>query len=92
MDSGEGGERGEHGGQRVVHARRRHREDRAHAVVSRELAISFHAFTRCSAEAVQQYVTFFFMKYRIAEDIDAKEVAFVQYVYPMLTTSEMRLV
>jgi hypothetical protein len=32
------------------------------------------------------------MKYRIAEDIDAKEVAFVQYVYPMLTTSEMRLV
>lgn len=40
LDSGEGGERGEHGGWRVIHAGRWHREDPACAVVSRELAIS----------------------------------------------------
>ena len=39
----------------------------------------FHAFARLSTEAIQ-YVTVF-MKYRITDDIDAKEVAFVQHVY-----------
>ena len=40
LGSGEGGERGEHGGWRLIQARRRHWEDPARAVVSRELAIS----------------------------------------------------
>lgn len=44
LASGEGGERDEHGGWRVIHARWRHRADRAHAVVSPELAISVSCF------------------------------------------------
>ena len=59
LDSGEGGERGEHGGWRVIHARRRHWEDPASAVVSHELAISVSFMFSLDATVAVQYVRVF---------------------------------